>query len=270
MKKLKAWYIAQTDTVKALVVFGTTVAVTGIIFLFASWQINRQAGLAMEPYAVSQQFVDKYFDSLQRPVHLPEKYFQLFRSQQKIMSIRKNHYLGLSKLFFRNYYGVLIITMIYSCIGGVVLFLLINKGWSGSSLALKSLFLAIVMVLTFCGFFPTVFKQQENFNSNIKYYMDYTKAEVNIIDQLSRINNPVFPFKTDTVVVAGSLTPRRLFDSVFFFRHVDSMITVNNNTINNLTNYVLGIDAKEIKSMGEVYEMIYNSTKGRADSLKGK
>jgi hypothetical protein len=270
MNKFKAWFIAQNDSVKSITVFGLTIIVTGIIFLFASWQINRQANLAMKPYSQSQEFVDHYFDSLAKPAYLPDKYFHLFKSQQRIMSIRKDHYLGLSKLFFRNYYGVLIITMIYSCIGGVVLFLMINKGWSGSSPGLKSLFLAIVMVLTFCGFFPLVFHQQENFNTNIKYYMDYTKAELNIIDQLSRLENPIFPFKTDTVLVNDKKTPIRQPDSMSFYRNIDSMITVNINTINTLTNQVLTIDAKEIKSMGEVYKTLSNSTAGQIDSLRKK
>lgn len=265
MNRLKTWYFAQSINAQSVVVFLSTIVSAAIIFLFASWQMNREGTKSMEPYAKSQRLIDTHLDSMERPQYLPQKYFQLFKSQQRIMSVRKEHYLGLSKIFFRNYYGVLIIKMLYSCIGAIALFLLVKEGWGPSSHILKSFFLAVVTIVTFCSFFPLVFKQEENFNMNIKYYMDYTKAEINIVDQLSRLDNPIFPCNIDTEDKKTCLP-----DSVTFFRRVDSMISVNNNTINNLTNYVMTIDANEIKSMGEIYKMIYNSTSGNVDSLKGK
>src|SRR5204863_9622782 len=99
-------------------------------------------------------------------------------------------------------------------------------GWIDSSVILKTLFLAILMVVTFCGFFPSVFKQQSNFDENIKYYMNYTKAEMDIIDQLSRFENPLFPQKS----VRDSVDKKEIYkpDSVAFYRTVDSSIAVNN------------------------------------------
>lgn len=271
MKSIKVLYEELTEKGKAVVVFISTVSFATVIFLFSSLQMNNEAKTAMKPYLESQEYIQAYLDSLQKPAFLPEKYFTLFKAQQKIMSIRKAHHLDLSKVFFRNYYGILIVTMLFSCIGGIVLFLLVNKGWNGSTIVLKTLFLAIAMILIFCGFFPLVFKQQENFNENIKYYMNYTKAELNVIDQLSKLEHPLFPVKQDSVKVNGRFDSfKDSPDSVTFFKRIDSMITNNHNTLNNLTNYVLTIDANEIKSMGDIYKVISNSSLGNTDSLKRK
>lgn len=271
MKSLKVLYEELTEKGKAVIVFVSTVLFAAIIFLFSSLQMNNEAESAMRPYLESQAYIQTYLDSLQKPAYLPGKYFDLFKAQQKIMSMRKSHHLDLSKVFFRNYYGVLIVTMLFSCIGGIVLFLLVNKGWNGSTVVLKTLFLAIAMILIFCGFFPLVFKQQENFNENIKYYMNYTKAELNVIDQLSKLEHPLFPVKQDSLKENGRFTGfKELPDSVAFFKRVDSMITSNHNALNTLTNYVLTIDANEIKSMGDIYKVISNSSLGNTDSLDRK
>src|SRR5258706_1038162 len=266
MPSLRQTFHLQSDRMKAIIVFAFTIAFGGMVFLFASWQMNGKANKSMQPYIKSQEFINQYIDSLKKPDHLSEKYFNVFKAQQKILSMRKEHYLGLSRLFFRNYYAVLIVLMLYSVVGGVVIFLLVNKGWKDSSIILKTLFLAIVMVVTFCGFFPSVFKQQWNSDENIKYYMNYTRAEIDIMDQLSRFDNPLFPQKCVKDPVEKKEVVSYKPDSVAFYRIIDSSIAVNNKNINNLTNYILTIDANEIKSMGDIYKIISKNSTGNADS----
>lgn len=267
MQSLLNNYNSLSNVFKFLIIFTLVILFAAIAFGVSSRTINREAHEAMEPYNQSQAFIDSYFKKLERPVHLPEQHFNLFRSQQKIMSMRKNHYVELSRVFFRNYYGVLILKMIFSCIGGVVLFLMINRGWKDSSVTLKAGFLGIVMVITFCGFFPLVFKQEQNFNDNIKMYMDYTKAEVNIIDQLSRLSHPLFAHVRDTVKDdKGNSQVVFKPDTMTYFNRVDSMIAFNNSELNKLTNYILTIDAKEIKNMGDVYRVMQQATTGSSDT----
>ena len=270
MKSLYYRFGLQTENIKALIIFVTTIICAALIFLVVTTQMNCEAKKSMAPYAASQSEINKYIGSLKRPPHLDEKYFTTFKIQQRIMDLRKGHHLHLSFLFFRNYYGVLILTMLFTCFGAVVLFVLVNRGWAFVSKPMKALFLAIVMIITFCGFFPLVFKQHENFDENIKYYMNYNKAEMNIIDQLSRLENPLFPKIRAIDSVDGKPPVGYMPDSVSFYKMVDSMINVNDKTINELTNYVLTIDATEIKSMGDVYKMMNNSTTGNFDSTKRK
>jgi predicted PurR-regulated permease PerM len=249
---------------KAIIIFSSTVLFALLLFFVTSAQMNRQGTKAMQPYDQSQELINKYLDSLKRPGMLEEKYFHVFKTQQKILALRKSHHLQLGIIFFRNYYGVLILSMIFSCIGGIVLFLIANQGWANASITLKSLFLSLVLLVTFFGLFPTVFKQEQNFNENLKNYMSYTKAELNIVDQLSKLDNPLFAAKKDT-----SFKPAKwIIDTAEYYKQIDSMVTVNDNGINNLANYVLNIDAKEIKSMGDVYRMLNNNSMPRPDTIK--
>lgn len=264
MNRILNWYERQPLASKAIIVFCSTLLFALLLFFITSAQMNRQGLKVMKPYAESHELINSYLDSLQKPLVLEEKYFDVFKTQQKVLTLRKSHHLNLGIIFFRNYYGVLILSMIFSCIGGVVLFLIANQGWANASITLKSLFLSLALLVTFFGFFPSVFKQEENFNENLKSYMSYTKAEVNIVDQLSKLNNPLFAAKRDT----NNKPAIWIVDTAYYYQRVDSMISVNDAVINNLANYVLNIDAKEVKSMGDVYRLINNNTSPRPDTLK--
>jgi len=256
------WYRNQTDPTKAVSIFSSTVLFALLLFLLLSSQMGCLGDNAMEPYKESQVLINNYIDSLEKPANMQGKYFDVFRTQHKILSTRKKHYLHLGVIFFSNYYGVIILLILFSCVGGVVLFLVANQGWANASITLKALFLAIALIVAFCGFFPTVFKQQENFDENLKSYMSYTKAEVNIINQLCKLNSPYFAAALDT----NQRPAAWVIDSSVYYRQLDSMITLNETVINNLTNYVLNINAKEVKSMADVYRMINNQLISTGDS----
>ncbi len=252
-------YRAQTDKVKSIIVFSSVVLTAAIVFLIANVQMGNVAVNMMRPFSNSQDLIQQHIDKVSKPDLMTETQFKTIKTQQKVLATRKTHYLELSTLFFRNYYGVLILTMLFSCVGGVVLFIVINKGWGGSSEPLKALFLAILMVVTFCGFFPVVFKQQENFNQNIGSYMNYTKAEANIVGQLSMLQNTSLFNITE---IKGKDSGSTRIDTNRYLRETDSLINMNTVTINNLTNYILTIDAREIKSIGEVYKNYVNTISG--------
>lgn len=261
-------YRAQTDKVKSIIVFSSVVLTAAIVFLIANVQMGNVAVRMMDPFSRSQELIQQHIDKVSKPDLMSETQFKTIKTQQKILAIRKAHYLALSRLFFRNYYGVLILTMLFSCVGGVVLFIVINKGWGGSSEPLKALFLAILMVVTFCGFFPVVFKQQENFNQNIGSYMNYTKAEANIVGQLSALQNTRLFTITEIKKIKDKDSAFIRIDTNRYLRETDSLINMNTVTINNLTNYILTIDAREIKSIGEVYKSIANSLGSGSDTAR--
>lgn len=265
-----SFYRAQTDRAKSIIVFATVVATATFVFLFSHWQMGNVAETMMRPYEHSQKLIQEHLDSLPKPALLTVGQFKTFKTQQKILAARKAHYLELSSLFFRNYYGVLILTMLFSCIGGVVLFIVINKGWGATPPPLRALFLAILMVVTFCGFFPSVFKQQENFNQNIGSYMNYTKAEANIMGQLSSLQNIRSYTISETKKINDKDSVLMRLDTIRYLKDADSLINLNTATINNLTNYILTIDAREIKSIGEVYKTIMNDIGRSKDTSKTK
>lgn len=157
--------------------------------------------------------------------------------------------------------------MVFSCIGGVVLFMIANQGWAQTGPVLKAFFLAVALLIAFLGLFPPVFQQKENFDANMKQYMAYTKAELGIVDQLSKLDNPLLGIRTDSIN-KKTKAPVRWFDSTRYYFSVDSMVTANNFVINTLTNYILNIDANQIKSPSDFSAIISGYyLQAKSDSL---
>jgi hypothetical protein len=186
------WYQQQQTPIKAIIIFFLTLLVAFLIFWLAFKQMSGVAIRSMEPYATTDKVINKYFSTLEKPSCLHADHFNTFKKYQEILNTRKSHHLNVSMTFFRNYYGVLLTLMVLSCVGGVVLFILINKGWATAGIELQSFFLALALAVAFCGLFPSVFKQEENYNKNLAQYMEYTKSELNIVQQLSYLSTQCY------------------------------------------------------------------------------
>jgi hypothetical protein len=240
--KIVTWYSTNPEPMRA-VIAGASVIVFALFVFFASvMHIKSIAENTLQPYEESRKMVSRYMDTLSRPDSLDQKYFSVFRAQQKLLDVRTTHYKKLAVIFFRNYYANLVVTIIFSCLGGLLLFILVSRGWSAATMPMKGTFLTISVVLSFCGLFPLVFSQENNFKENIKYYMDYQQAQVSIMNQMSHFNSR---------------------DTLHWAHIADSMINENTNRINQLTNYVLNINARELKSPGDIYRAI-NASKDSA------
>lgn len=259
------WYRSLNNFFQVVVIFSATILMVALVFAFTTFQMNSVVTKAMRPYADADQVVNRHFASLKKPAYLQDKYFEVFKAQQKIMDTRKAHHLRLSRIFFRNYYSVSVLLMLLSCIGGITLFVLINRGWAGAGHELRGFFLALVFCVTFFGFFPLVFKQEQNLQDNMKYFMDYTKAETTMLDQLSRLENPLFG--TRFIFDSNSKKEVQVPDSATFYYRLDSMIAYNNSRINELTGYVLSMDINKVKSIADVYRMVSNFQSGNLDSV---
>ena len=240
------WYTSKNEPFRAIVAGASIILFALFVFFASVWHIQGMARNALKPYEESRTMISRYVDTVVKPDSLDAKYFPVFKAQQRLLNIRTSHYKELSIIFFRNYYANLVLTIIFSCLGGLLLFILVSRGWSYATMPMKSAFLTISVVLSFSGLFPLVFRQEENFKENIKYYMDYQQAQVNIMGQFSYFNNR---------------------DTLNWSHVADSMISANNVRINQLTNYVLNIDAKELKSVSDIYRVLESSTKGSKDSL---
>ncbi len=268
MKNILSWYSSQATFIRAFVVFVSTIAIAAVLFLIISLSMYHKAVVFMKPYNVSDTILAKQITQMKKPSLLPESSFDVLKMEQKIINIRKKHHYELAVLIFKNYYAVLIISMVLSCLGGLILFVLINMGWANAGITLQSLFLSIAICLTFFGFFPSVFQQEKNLNGNIASYMNYSKAEMNILQQLSTLSDPSFAILKQTDSVSG--ITRNLLDTMMYYKAADSFIYVNAAKINSLMNYVLNIDAKEVKGVTDIARLLSNYQAGETDSTKLK
>lgn len=265
MSRILTWYSALHVFVKCLLIFCVTTLLIGVFFLFNLILIDFQAGKVMDPIKQSDALMEQSIDALPRPTYVPLTYFQVLKAQQQIMKERKSHHWQLARLFFRNYYSILFMSIILSCVGGLVLFVVINKGWSNAGITLQAFFLTIATALAFVGFFPLVFKQQDNFVQNMSYYENYSKGELAIYNQLSGLQNP---FKREKEKTDSG--DARLTDSNMFYRRLDSIVKVNNDCLSTLTNYVLSIDPDQAKNItiNNVLSQLQNYQKPAADTAK--
>jgi hypothetical protein len=264
--RFHSWYIVQSNNIKFILTFSSTILSIYLIFLITLFLVIWMGKGVIAPLNNSDNSLTQAVTNFKKPDYLSTEQFQMFQTQYTIMNFRKRHHLDLALIFFRNYYSVLILTMFISCVGGIVLFVMINKGWATAGITLQSFFLALVLAITYLNLFPLVFKQQENFGENMKFYQDYTKSQLSLYNQLGIIQSPYFAKRADTIDKT-KLTIRMVTDSILMFKTIDTMLVKNNNLINGLTNYVFTIDPKQLKSISDIYQTLSATALGK-DTLK--
>jgi hypothetical protein len=250
MKKIFQWFSTQHLYSKML--FAALASILPFILCFAIVNITMksQASDLMAPYSKADELIAKRISAVKRPLLLSEADFSTLSLQYNIMNVRKKHYLDLAVIFFKNYYGVTVILMLLSCIGGIVLFLVINKGWAQTGTILRTIFTMLVVTASFFGFFPAVFKQEDNFNANMKYYLEYTKGELKVLQTITQLET--------TASGPAALDSTGLFKKQYTLLK-DSLISDNYKLINNLTTYVLTMDVSKIKSINEISQSLIDA-----------
>lgn len=249
MNKIPQWFTSQHQYTKILLAVIFTLLPFVICFSIVNKQMQCKAAELMSPYIKSDELISKRIAAVKRPALLSEADFSTLSVQYKIMNTRKKHYLDLAVVFFKNYYGVTVVLMLLSCIGGIVLFLIVNKGWSQTGIILKTIFTMLLVTASFFGFFPAVFKQEDNFNANMNFYLEYTKGELKVLQTITHLETAAAMETTDTAEVFKKE----------YFHLKDSLINGNYKLINNLTTYVLTMDVSKIKSFNEISQSLIDA-----------
>ncbi|MEI9810305.1 MAG: hypothetical protein WDO16_21885 [Bacteroidota bacterium] len=265
-------YLAQSEKVRNLIkgflIALLTYLIILIIFHIVRIIISDKSGELMSPYNQSNVSIGNNINDAQIPVLGNENYSKVFKLQREIIDLRRSHHYQVSMAFFKNYYSNTVCLMLISCIGGLLLFALVSKGWKDSSYTLKVLFLVMASAAVFISLFTNVFSQQKNFEENMLRYMDYTKTELKLSQQISELSKKDFPEKLKLPVTKDSIM---IVDTLTYFRNLDTLVARNNATINNLTNYIFSIDAAKMKNMGEIYQALTDIQKiGKSDTAKSK
>ncbi len=277
LSKCYNWYAGQHEMIKASIVVFLAYLFLGAIFLSVRSIMAEKSDELMTPYNNSNMLVSENIISSTIPVLGDTAYSKIFRLQDNIITLRRDHHYQLAMTFFKNYYGVTICLMLISCVGGLLLFVLINKGWAGSSYTIKVLFMALASAAIFLSLFSGVFDQQKNFEDNMLRYMNYTKTEMLIAQQISQLSKKEFemkPIPNPSLDFSKIAKPTKfdsisIIDTLSYYRSLDSLISKNNNTINSFTDYIFTIDASKMSNISEVYQQLLNlKNMGNTDSTK--
>lgn len=247
------WYKSRTPAIKAVITVCLTYLLNIAIYQTARWVMADRASAAMAPYNNSNTEIGKFIKNTAIPVLGNETYTRAFRLQEEIISQRRSHHYDVSMMFLKNYYAINFCLILISCVGGLLLFVLINKGWSDSSFTLKTIFLSLASLAMLLTLISNVFSHQKNFENNMVRYMDYTKAELKMAQQVSELSKKDFPTLKKEVTSGDSTM---VTDSMKYFKHLDTLVAHNNSIIHGLTNYILSIDASKLKGMNEIYQSL--------------
>lgn len=265
--------------IKGFVVVCMTYTLLAFFFLTVREMIYHKSSGMMEPYNSSNTLISENVDSSKVPVLGNTSYAKIFRLQNDVISLRREHHYKVAMAFFKNYSAVIVCLILISCIGGLLLFVLINHGWAASSFTIKVLFLSFASSAVCFSLFSGVFSQQKNFEDNMLRYMNYTKAEMTLARQMSELSKKDYPQKpiskaTLDTLYHPAISPSKkdstlIIDTLSYFNRLDSLVLKNNETINGFTDYILSIDAGKMRNIGEVYQSLMDlKNMGKPDSSK--
>lgn len=266
LKNLLNRYHAFSPVVKSFIIICITYSCLSILFFTIRFVISSKAIDAMEPYNNSNLLITKNINEARVPVFGKEAYTKIFKLQNDVIALRREHHYQVAITFLKNYYAVIICLIFISCIGGLLLFVLINQGWEKSAYTTKVLFLGLASAAVLLSLFSNVFSQQRNFEDNMLRYMNYTKAELTLARNLNELTKEEYPYKWlskkdfDEKYQPGKPPSKRdsicLKDTFAYFRQLDTMIARTNDVLNNYTDYILTTDASKMKNIGEVYQSL--------------
>lgn len=250
MKKLLLWYAVQHIYVRTLLIAVVTLLPFVLCFVVTLTIMRSQSCELMAPYATTDSLVQVRMKMVKTTAMFNEATKNNLDTQYKVLNNRKQHYMNLATTFFLNYYGATVVLMLLSCIGGVVLFVIIHRGWALTGALLRTVFLTLAATATFFGFFPAVFKQEENFNANLRYYMEYTKAEIRVLQTMTTLEK----------AAARSAVTDTTLASKNYYHLEDSLTSIHYKTINELTTYILAMDVTKIKTFEQLSQGLGEAT----------
>lgn len=269
IKTMYNGYLGVSQTVKAFLTVTCTYLMMLIFFLSIRAFISMKSHELMSAYNNSNDIIGKNISTTKISGLGNDNYSKILKIQGEVVNLRRQHHYDVAMTFFKNYYSVTVCLMIISCIGGLILFVLINRGWAGSSYTLKVLFLAMASTAIFLSLFTGVFSQQKNFEQNMLRYMDYTKTELDFSQKISELSKADYPtLKKPLPVGTDSIW---VIDTLKYHRALDTIVARNNSVINKMTDYLFSIDADKMRSMTQVYkELLDLKNMGKTDSSKIK
>jgi hypothetical protein len=262
------WYKTRPTNSKSMIASCLTYLGVVILFFIVRLVIADRSTELMHPYMASNGELATYIDSVKLPRLPTDNYYKIFHLQKDIVSKRRDHHYGVAMTFFRNYYSASFCMIVISCLGGLILFVLINRGWAQSPYTLKVIFLTLASCAVFLTLFTNVFNHQKNFEDNMLRFMDYTRAELIMAEKMSELTKQDFPKKW---VKPGMTDSFQVNDTMAYLNSLDTLVARNNVTINNLSSYLLSIDVSKLRNMNDVYQNLLDLKNiGKMDTTRSR
>lgn len=144
-------------------------------------------------------------------------------AQLRTIRDRIKHHGEVMAFFYVNYFVAIVMVMVAGLIVAVTLFMIAQKGWTGTSSYVEAIFIVASMWVAFYGLFPPVFQQEQNITDNKALFLKFKGLETEVESY------PV----TLLTLKNESKTPRE------FINHIDF-------ELDRLGNIALGFDVNKI------------------------
>jgi hypothetical protein len=274
ISKLNSWFNTRSNSAQGVIILLFISSCVFAFFTLSNYLVQSRANHLLEPYVAADTILVKALKKTQAHTLFPADKFDILNYEYYFLQERKRHHLISALYFLRNDYSVTITLMLLSVAGALVLFTLINRGWSDAGVKLKALFLSIVAASLFYGLFPTVFKPEENYTRNLNRYIDYSKLQIYLLQQYSYLAAPSDHYYFfDTVFTKNKKiksVSRSFLDTASYLNDIDYTIDSTYKAINYYSDLILSMDEKKVKGISEIYQSLnslINGSRAPTDSL---
>lgn len=115
-------------------------------------------------------------------VYLDSTNKSILQEKVKIIQKQREQHLNLMNILLQDYYAFLTLFPILSGLAGLFAFILLQNGWKGSNLYLKTAFVNVTLLSAITGIFPDVYEQESNIANYTGMYMKYSKLQKDIFN----------------------------------------------------------------------------------------
>ena len=104
------------------------------------------------------------------------------RLDEQLRTIRDRikHHGDVMAFFYVNYFVAIVMVMIGGLLVAVTLFMIAQKGWTGTCSYVEAVFIVASMWVAFYGLFPPVFQQEKNIVDNKVLFLKYKRLEAEL------------------------------------------------------------------------------------------
>lgn len=101
-------------------------------------------------------------------------------AQLRTIRDRIKHHVDVMAFFYVNYFVAIVMVMVGGLFVAATLFMIAQKGWTGTSSYVEAIFIVSSMWVAFYGLFPPVFQHEKNITDNKVLFLEYKGLETEV------------------------------------------------------------------------------------------
>ncbi|MEM7515042.1 MAG: hypothetical protein AAF388_29210 [Bacteroidota bacterium] len=184
--RLRRYWKSIEPTIRVILFASLLMLFFFAAYRFHNWSTEVNTMKFLQPYLKTDEIIQTRINSLKNDrVMSDEDKISTLKVQYKILTERKKHHRDLAGFFVSNYYASILIVLFASISGGIIIFVIANKGWARTNPYIKAVFFVLSFMAVFFAIFPNVFGQRGNFENNLEAFIRYDNLQLEIFNYMS-------------------------------------------------------------------------------------